>query len=64
VYPDDSLFVTAGDTFDLLKVYEACDRVARDLLRDNASMAVVYSRDPSEAERRGRVRPGNGHRMT
>jgi len=52
VYPDESLFVTVGDTCDLLKVYEACDRVARDLLRDNASMAIVYSRDPAEAERR------------
>jgi hypothetical protein len=52
LYPDDSLFVTVGDACDLLKVYEACDRVARDLLRDNASMAIVYSRDPSEARRR------------
>jgi hypothetical protein len=52
VYPDDSLFVTVGDTCDLLKVYEACDRVARDLLGDNACMAIVYSRDRSEAERR------------
>jgi hypothetical protein len=52
VYPDGSLFVTVGDTCDLLKVYETCDRVATDLLRDNASMAIVYSRDPGEAERR------------
>ena len=30
VYPDESLFVTVCDTCDLLKVYEACDRVAED----------------------------------